>query len=57
MNKAIVDDDDDLPVISIGERAMWILVWLYKLLPYLCAISVIATASWDFRQGSGKDKR
>ena len=57
MNKAIVDDDDDLPVISIGERAMWILVWLYKLLPYLCAVAVLATASWDFRQGSPKDKR
>jgi hypothetical protein len=57
LNKAIFDDDEDLPVISIGERAMWIIIWLFKVLPYLCAIAVLATASWDFRQGSAKNKR
>jgi len=28
---------------------MWLPNWIYELLPYLCVIVGLASASWDFR--------
>jgi hypothetical protein len=33
---------------------MLLLDWLYEVMPYLCAIAGLATASWDFRHGTDK---
>jgi hypothetical protein len=37
-------------MMPMGARVMWLPEWLYEVLTFLCAIAVLANASWDFRK-------